>query len=88
MTLDDWIKQLELQRHNSIVSLTNEEVSEILKYLKELQKSKQVYINELQEEIRRLQQELDQPNIILPVPPVRENPLSSPNRYCPTLWYW
>ena len=74
MTLDDWIKRLELQRHDSVVILTNEEASEILKYLKELHKSNQVYINELQEEIRRLQRKLYQPNTILPVPPAWKNP--------------
>ena len=74
MTLDDWIKWLELQNYNSKVILTGEQASEILKFLKELHKFKQITIDELQEEIRRLQRELDQPNVILPVPPAWKNP--------------
>ncbi len=74
MTLDAWIEWLEIQNYNSKVILTSEQASEILKYLKELRKSKQTTIDELQEELRRLHRELEHPNTILPVPPAWKNP--------------
>lgn len=72
MTLDDWIERLEIQNYNSNLSLDNKQVMQILRYLKEL---------------RGYRQNPIEPSIS-PIYPVRENPLSSPNRYCPTLWYW
>lgn len=84
MTLDDWIKWLELQRHNSVLILTDEQASEILKYLKKLHESnefKEPHINELQEEIRRLQRWLNQPNNILPVSPPVSPVWENPFRY-------
>ena len=72
MCLDEYIKLLEEMNYNSKLTLECEQAIQLLRYLKEL---------------RGYRQNPIEPSIS-PIYPVRENPLSSPNRYCPTLWYW
>lgn len=59
MSLDDWIKWLDIHNYNSQVILNPEQSLQILKYLKELQEYKQKEKVAMQREIDMLNFEID-----------------------------